>query len=242
MKRITAAAALVLTGLTGCGVSLDADEVHSARAFPHSGTTLTLESPIGGLRVLPAAGPGIQVDRWLRGKAADDGNNSWRLADGTLRLDVDCTVVFGDCGARYHVRVPPGVRLVVRGGDDGVILRDLPQDVDVSTSGPIRVYDASGRLKLRGDHEVIAGTRLRSADVEARTTTGTINLTFAERPAGLDVRSQHGRVTATVPRGDYAVTAGSTHGRVRSELKDADGSRHTIVARSSTGDVRLISS
>ncbi|WP_049566118.1 hypothetical protein [Nonomuraea sp. SBT364] len=238
MKRITAAAALLITGLAGCGVDLDADEVHSARAFPYSGTTLTIESALGGLRIMPATGPGIQVDRWLRGKAADD--NSWSLQDGRLRLGADCTVVFGDCGARYHVRVPPGVRLVVDGGDDGVVLRDLPQDVDVSTSGPIRAYDTSGRLRLRTGDSLIAGSRLRSASVRARTSTGPISLSFAVRPDGLDARSRDGRVTATVPRGDYAVTARSTHGRVRSQLKDTGGSR-TIVARSTTGDVRLVS-
>jgi hypothetical protein len=236
MKRIIAAA-LVLTGLTGCGISLDAEEVHSARAFPHSGATLTIKSTVGGLRITPATGGDVRVDRWLKGKAAD-GGSSWTLENGTLRLSADCMMVFGDCGARYHVRVPPGVRLVVDGGDDGVTLRDLTQDVDVSTSGAIRAYDTSGRLRLLGDDSLIAGERLRSASVRARTTAGSIHLSFAVPPVSLDARSRDGRVTANVPRDSYAVTARSEHGSERSQL-DSTGSARTIVARSGTGDVRV---
>ncbi|MEO3876681.1 hypothetical protein ABGB18_48690 [Nonomuraea sp. B12E4] len=64
-------------------------------------------------------------------------------------------------------------------------------------------------------------------------------MTFDNPPTNLDLRSREGRVTATVPRGAYAVTAESKEGDHRSEIKDTDSTR-TIVARSTLGDVRIL--
>ncbi|MEU8248236.1 hypothetical protein [Nonomuraea sp. NPDC048916] len=238
MRRIMASAVLVALGMAG-GCGLDTEEVHAGRTFQYSGDRLTIVSSLGGLRVMPGTGAEVRVDRWVKGKAAREGNTSWSLKDGTLRLSADCTMIFGDCGARYHVRVPPGTRLVVEGGDDGVILDDLTQDVDVSASGPIRAYGTSGRLRLQGDDSVIAGDRLRSPSVRARTGGGAINLTFAVGPSEVDAVSHDGRVTTTVPNGAYRVTAESTHGRVWSQLKNSKGD-HTVIAKSTSGDVRII--
>lgn len=233
-----AAVAALALATAGCGVRLDAKETRSTRTFTHTGDQLTINSALGGLRVLPGAAGGVRVDRWLRGKAAADGNASWSLENGTLKLGANCTVVFGDCGARYHVRVPPGVRLVIRSADEGVILRDLAQDLDVSSTGPIRAYGTSGALRLRGQDDLIAGDRLRSADVRARTAAGPIHLSFAAPPSTVELLSGDGRVTARLPAGPYRVTATSTHGRARSQIKSTGGDR-TIVARSTTGDVRV---
>jgi hypothetical protein len=45
-------------------------------------------------------------------------------------------------------------------------------------------------------------------------------------------------VTVNVPKDKYAITAESKEGRERSELKDTESPR-TIVARSTSGDVRI---
>jgi hypothetical protein len=250
MRRITATptaplTALALAGLTGlialtgCSVDLDPKEVHTAQSFPYSGPQLTIKSSLGGLRIMPGTGATVQVERWLRGKAANEGNASWSLRDGTLRLSANCTVVFGDCGARYHVKVPPGTRLVVEGDDDGIILQNLPQDVDVSNGGPIQAYDTSGKLRLLSDDATITGERLKSPSVRVRSSTGAIDLSFAAPPSNLDLLSKDGRVTATVPNGAYRVMAQSQDGHERSEIKSTESDR-TIIAKSGTGDVRII--
>jgi hypothetical protein len=245
MTRTMALLALAGLGLgigvaaAGCGLELDAKEIHSAQSFPSSGAQLTVKSSLGGLRIMPGTGTTVQVDRWLRGKAADDGNASWSLKDGTLRLSASCTIVFGDCGARYHVKVPPGVRLVIDGAADGVILQNLTQDVDVSNAGPIKAYGTSGRLRLLTADDTITGERLTSPSVRARSLTGSINLSFTTPPSDLDLLSKDGRVTATVPKDAYQVTAQSKQGRDSSEIKSTKSDR-TIVAKSDTGDVRIL--
>ncbi|MBT2224576.1 hypothetical protein [Nonomuraea sp. NEAU-A123] len=236
---LTALALAGLTGLTGCAVELDAKEVHAAQSFPYTGPRLTIKSSLGGLRIMPGTGTTVQVERWLRGKAAQDGNASWSLRDGTLRLSANCTVVFGDCGARYHIKVPPGIHLAVDGEDDGIILQSLTQDVDVANGGSIKAYDTSGKLRLLSDDATITGERLKSPTVRVRSNTGAINLSFAAPPSSLDLLSKDGRVTATVPAGAYQVTVRSRDGAERSEIKSTKSDR-TIVAKSNTGDVRII--
>ncbi|MFI7698176.1 DUF4097 family beta strand repeat-containing protein [Nonomuraea sp. NPDC049480] len=243
MRRIAAlatCATVAALATAGCGgLDLDAEEVRAVQSFPLAGTDLKIISSLGGVRVLPgAAGGDVEVERWVRGKAADQGNASWSLRDGTLRLGADCNMVFGDCGARYHVKVPPGVRLSVDAAD-GVILKDLPQDVDVVSRDRIQVSGTSGKLRLRSEGP-ITGDGLKSVNVRCRTADGAIDLSFAGTPAKLDLQSSDGRVTAAVPKGSYAVTARSTDGSERSEIKSDPEAAGTIVARSGSGDVRIL--
>ncbi|MFG1698323.1 hypothetical protein [Nonomuraea sp. NPDC049309] len=224
-----------MTATAGC--SLDAEEVHASRTFPHTGDSLKIDVPMGGVRVLPGSQGTVQVERWLRGKAATD-DPSWSLRDGTLRLSAGCNLVFGDCGARYHVKVPPGVRLSVE-AEDGVILNGLAQDVDAVSHENIEVDRASGRLRLRSEGPV-RGTGLTSRDVRVRTDYGAINLAFTSRPGKLDLKSNDGPVTARVPSGAYAVTAVTETGRRQTEVEHDRHADATIVARSDTGDVRIL--
>ncbi|MFB4282648.1 DUF4097 family beta strand repeat-containing protein [Nonomuraea sp. MTCD27] len=232
-----ACAALLAVATGGCGVDLTAEEVHAAQSFPFTGTALTISSSLGGVRVVPGTGGTVQVERWLKGKAVTD-DPAWSLRDGTLRLSADCNMVLGDCGARYHVKVPPGVRLSVDAAD-GVILNGLTQDVDVSSRDRIQVTGASGRLRLRSEGP-ITGEGLKSAYVRCRTSDGAIDVSFAGRPATLDLQSRDGRVTARVPSGTYAVTASSKEGSERTEVRHDAGSAGTITARSTSGDVRIL--
>ncbi|RVX47410.1 hypothetical protein EDD27_10343 [Nonomuraea polychroma] len=242
MRRIAslaACAAALAWATSGCGgLDLDAKEVHAARSFPMSGTSLRIVSSLGGVRVLAGTGSTVEVERWTRGKAADDGNATWSLRDGTLRLSADCNMVFGDCGARYHITVPPGLRLTIDAAD-GVILKDLQQDVDVVGQDRIQVSGTSGKLRLRSEGP-ITGDGLRSANVRCRTLDGEIDLSFAGAPTNLDLESSDGRVTATVPQGSYAVTAKSTDGSERSEIANDPQATSKIVARSTSGNVRIL--
>ncbi|QYC38786.1 hypothetical protein Nocox_05795 [Nonomuraea coxensis DSM 45129] len=234
----TALAALTALATAGCGgLDLDAEEVRSSRAFPVTGTTLKIVSSLGGVRVLPGSAGSVRVDRWVRGKAAGEGNATWSLRDGVLRLGADCSMIVGDCGARYHVEVPPAVHVTVE-APDGVTLKNLGQDVDAVSREHIQVDGASGRLRLRSDGP-ITGTALTSAAVRARTVDGAIDVTFVTAPADLDLESADGRVTATVPKGSYAVTARSRDGSVTSDLRSDPKASAVIVARSGTGNVRV---
>ncbi|MEU4326239.1 DUF4097 family beta strand repeat-containing protein [Nonomuraea dietziae] len=241
MKRMTALAVAGLISLSACGFQLDRTERHEARTFPLSGAALTIKVGLGGLRVVPGDASGVKVERWLQGVAQNPGRSRWELAAGTLALGTDCTVVFDTCAARYTVHLPPGVDLVVEGGDERVTLSGLADDVSVSTTGGDIVAEGlSGALRLRTHEGAIKSRATRSADVRARSREGHITVGFAAPPGKVDTQSRSGGVAVAVPEGEYGITAVSRNGRSRTELKDAGrSSARTIVARSEDGDVRV---
>ncbi|MEU1384366.1 MULTISPECIES: DUF4097 family beta strand repeat-containing protein [unclassified Nonomuraea] len=228
---------VAILAVTGCSVRFDSDEVPAVRTFPFTGAELKITSSLGGVRVLPATSPAVEVRRWTRGKAST--SPSWSLRDGVLRLSADCTLIVGDCGARYHVRVPAGVRLTVD-SPDGVILNGLTQDVDVSSGDRIEVKDTSGKLRLLTDSGTIQGVGLRSPSVRGRTLDGSISLAFAAPPADLDLKSREGGVTVRVPKDSYQVKVESADGSEHSDIKSTKSSSRTILARSTYGNVRVL--
>ncbi|MFI6900117.1 hypothetical protein ACIBKY_02590 [Nonomuraea sp. NPDC050394] len=236
MRRIAVMAAGIAL-LAGCGVELDAPERHSAQTFTHTGGTLTIKSSLGGLRVEQGPPGVVKVDRWLKGKAAEADNSSWSLSADVLRLSANCNMVIGDCGGRYRITVPPGIKLVVE-GSDGVIATGLSQDVDIAATESIRVLDMSGALRLRTEGAV-TGERLRSGRVRVRTDFGAVHLRFAVRPANVDVLSRDGGVVTSVPDGVYKVVAKSRDGSVSTKVKNGD-SPDTITARSGSGNIKVL--
>ncbi|MFI9589313.1 DUF4097 family beta strand repeat-containing protein [Nonomuraea sp. NPDC052265] len=228
---------MAILAVTGCGVRFDSEEVPAVQTFPFTGAELKIASSLGGLRVLPGTSPAVEVQRWARGKAAT--SSSWSLRDGVLRLSADCTLIVGDCGARYHVKVPAGVRLTID-SSDGVILNGLTQDVDVSSGDRIEVKDTSGKLRLLSDSGMIEGEGLRSPSVRGRTLDGSISLAFATPPANLDLKSREGGVTVRVPKDSYQVTVKSEDGSEHSDIKSTKSSPRTILARSTYGNVRVL--
>ncbi|MFE3447379.1 DUF4097 family beta strand repeat-containing protein [Nonomuraea sp. NPDC059194] len=240
MKRMIALAAAGLVTLTACGFQADAKERHQSTTFPHAGGMLTVKA-MGDLRVVPGDASGVKVERWLLGKSGEPGKATWSLENGTLSLRTDCTVFFSVCGARYTVHLPPGVKLVVDGGDERVTLSGLAQDVSVATTGGDILGDGlSGVLRLRTAEGLIRSRATRSADVKAQSRDGDIRVQFAAPPGKVDTQSKTGGVVVTVPEGEYGITAESRNGRARSEVKDAGKAGvRTIVARSLDGDVRI---
>ncbi|MGV9304855.1 DUF4097 family beta strand repeat-containing protein [Nonomuraea sp. NPDC003727] len=241
MKRMIALAAVGLVTLTACGLQLDTTERHQATTFPHPGGTLTVKARVGDLRVVPGDASGVKVDRWLQGSAGEPGKSTWALENGQLSLRTDCTVFFATCGARYTVHLPPGVKLLVEGGDERVTLSGLDQDVTVATTGGDILADGlSGVLRLRTSEGLIRSRATRSADVRAHSRDGAVRVQFAAPPGRVDALSREGGVVVTVPEGEYGITAESRNGRTDAEFKDAGkGSERTIVARSVDGDVRV---
>ncbi|MCG5218626.1 DUF4097 family beta strand repeat-containing protein [Streptosporangium soli] len=243
MKKITAvAAALAAAGaLTSCGIDLAAEERHDSRDFAFSGDQLTIRPGVQ-VHVVAGSGPGLKVERWLRGKAAQDGNATWSLREGRLVLTADCNMIIGDCGARYLVRVPGTPNVIVEGGQDDVRLTGLAGNLVIATrSGNIRVEKPAGDVRLRSTDGSLVLTGGRSASVTARSGSGDVDLFFVAPPSKVRALSAHGRVTALLPevKGSYRIDASTRHGTRDSEVRHAPGSKRTIVIRSDNDDVRL---
>ncbi|MDF5755846.1 DUF4097 family beta strand repeat-containing protein [Spongiactinospora sp. TRM90649] len=245
MRRILvlAGALAAATTLASCGVDVtfDSKERHDVRDFPLPAGALTIKSGVK-VHVVAGNGPTLKVERWVRGKAANDGNATWSMRGDTLTLTANCQMIIGDCGGRYLVRVPGTRKLTVNVPDDNVRLTGMPGDVEVTTrTGDVRVENALGAVRLNTGDGRLTVTGARSGVVRARSGSGDIDLSFATAPAEVRAMSTDGRVTATLPEveGSYRVTASSREGSKRSTVRHAPKSERIVVVRSVSEDVRL---
>lgn len=132
------AAAAGLLALSGCGSSRT---VHAQQVLGFHQARLVIDDPGTDLRLVPGAGPGLRVQRWVSGTAAQRGHARWALSGDTLRLSVDCTGLVFHCGARFQVAVPAGLPLVVSGGTGNITAARL-------RSPSVRVTSAQGSVDI----------------------------------------------------------------------------------------------
>jgi hypothetical protein len=137
-RILALAAAAGLLALTACGSSRT---IHAQQALGFRGARLIIEDPGTDLRLMPGSGPGLRVQRWVSGTAAEPGHATWTLRGDTLRLSVDCAGLVFHCGARFQVAVPARVAVVVHTSNG-----------DVTGSGlrtpSLRVTSSTGRVDV----------------------------------------------------------------------------------------------
>jgi len=128
----------------------------------------------------------------------------------------------------------------VHNSDGSLTLRDLDGPVDLSTSdGSINASNLTGRVRLHTVDGSMAAAGLRSDEVEATTSDGSVRLSFAVAPSSVTAASGDGSIEVVVPSDGtaYAVTGTTGDGsRDVSVPLDSRSARHMKL---STGDGSL---
>jgi Putative adhesin len=172
------------------------------------------------------------------------------VRDGVLSLSSECPsggFPFR-CSVDYAVTVPQGTALdlltttgevsaTLTGGAAPVTARTTTGDVTVTGlgNGPVAVRTTTGNVSLRGDG---SGTR-----VQAETTTGDLDVRLDGVPTAVSAITTTGNVSVQVPdtATGYRVDTRSQTSTPRVSVPRNDSSTHTLTARTSTGDLHLIS-
>lgn len=163
-SALAVAATAALLTLSACGSSRT---VHDQKSFSLSGTRLIIDTE-SDLRLVPGSGPGIGVQRWLSGTAAQPGHSSWTLTGDTLRLSIDCTGLVFHCGSRFQVAVPARVSVVVHSGDNNDTVSGLPGAVVIDGGGgQVQLTGISGPLQVTTGSGNITASAIRSPLVHA---------------------------------------------------------------------------
>lgn len=146
------------------------------------------------------------------------------VVDGVLRLRARCNAVMGNCSVSATVRVPRGVAVVAQ-----------------SSGGSVRVSGLTGALRLDSSAGSVTGLDLRSAQVDANSSAGSVHLVLAAAPTRVAVRSSAGSVDVAVPRDatSYRVVADASAGSRRVDIRTDPSSEHSITAHSSAGSVHV---
>jgi hypothetical protein len=232
-----AAATLALTACSGSGTT------HDQRAFGFAGTRLVIEDTSSDLQVVPRAGAGIEVQRWLSGTAAKPGHSSWTLHGGTLRLSIDCAGLVFSCGSRFEVAVPPGVAVVVDSGSGSDTVSGLSAPVTINgNQGDVHVTGVSGPLHVSTGSGDITATAVRSSTVRVTANQGSADVSFSAAPRSVAVRCSVGSATVRVPTAGnrYYVVVGSGTGHAVSKVPSDRQSGSVVRVSSGNGDATVL--
>ncbi|MGW4497083.1 hypothetical protein ACWENR_00465 [Micromonospora sp. NPDC004336] len=204
----TAIAVATAVAVSGCADVRAINEARDDRRdFDLPGRQLVVDSNGAELRLVGGTGDGVRVERSLTGKATLQGNASWSMDGGTLRLRVECSGLVPDCGGRHIVHVPPDVTVRVT-NDAAVRAVGLSADLTAKvTDGWLRVENPVGTLRLDAEYAVDV-TGARSPDVTVTSSSRDVELTFAAPPGRVEARAG-GSAKVTLPDGaeTYRVAA-----------------------------------
>ncbi|MFF2813537.1 DUF4097 family beta strand repeat-containing protein [Streptomyces sp. NPDC058000] len=211
---------------TGCSLAVGGSLTTAQRTYGVDGTvsSLSVTTHGGDIEIVPVdAGGAIKVTEKAKYNDAKP-QTTHTVKDGRLTLTDE------DCSWGHHCEV--GYR----------VLLPRSASVDLHTSGgDITVRGASGGITAdtSGGNVIVEDTKART--VKAKTSGGDVEMTLGTVPDDVSGRTSGGNVTLRVPKGSYAVDAGTSGGSRTVSVATDTGSAHKISARSSGGDVSVLS-
>jgi hypothetical protein len=178
---------------------------------------------------------------------------TWSMGKPTIgnRLDGDLLSVTSSCpftvglGCSGHIRlvVPEDVEVRVHGSDGSLTLRDLDGPVDVSTSdGSLTASNLTGNVTLHTSDGSVAATGLRSAEVDATTSDGSVRLSFDAAPSAVKAHTSDGSIEVVVPADGtaYDVDATTSDGGREVSVPTDPSSAHRLQLSTSDGSIRVL--
>lgn len=138
----------------------------------------------------------------------------------------------------YVVTAPAGVRVTADFETGSLDLSGVSVvDARVRT-GSLTITDATGDVQARAQTGAIAATGLRSDDVVAITGMGSVVVETAV-PADIEARTGTGSVDVTVPADAYQVDASTGMGELKVGVANDPNAAHRLALRSNMGRVTL---
>ncbi|WUD75564.1 DUF4097 domain-containing protein [Streptomyces sp. NBC_00510] len=243
LRTLAAAAGVVaLIGTASACANASDDSEPERKSFALDGNELTIDSSDSKVVVKPADVDEIRVTRWFDGWAVfgDTPKATWSMHGHTLTFRTKCQGAVQDCSVRHEVLVPRGVRLTVVNGDGSVEASGFSTPLELTTGdGSVVVRNVTGPLRLSsGDGRIDAGG-IRSREVSAHTSDGSVKLAFDKVPDLVEATTGDGRVSVVLPHQSYKVSARSGDGHVSVDVPRDDTSGHVVTVRTGDGSVSV---
>jgi Putative adhesin len=244
---------ILAVGLSLLGVGWGALSVASllARATEHRSVTyqgvrsLDLDLAFESVQVVGVANAtSVTMTRSVTWSLSKPSIGQQREGDRLVITSSGCSFNPGlGCSGKVQLVVPAGTTVRVRTGNSGLTLRDLTGDIDAATSnGSVSAANLAGQVNLSSSNGPIDASALRSERVDARTSNGSVRLSFDVAPTAATARSSNGSVEVLVPRGGppYRVIATTSNGTRDVAVPTDPSSLRTIEAHTSNGSVRVL--
>ncbi|MFT2816193.1 DUF4097 family beta strand repeat-containing protein [Leifsonia sp. A12D58] len=150
---------------------------------------------------------------------------------------------FSRCDVTLAIAIPAGVDLDFEGTNGRITASGLTGELELSTTnGSIKTSGTRGDLSLHTSNGGIRADDIGSADVEASTTNGSIELEFARPPAEVEARTTNGAIQVRVPTdgATYLINATTVNGNVNTGTVPSDNaSERTITLETTNGAVKV---
>ena len=218
------AATLVLGATGGVVAGFFRQSRTQTHEYAQPVTSVTVAATTGSITVRPgAAGAPVRVTSelsWSFGAATSVES----VSGGRLDVRAECSnSVVGLCTVGYDITVPPGVTLAL-GTHTGTIEAS-------GLTGDVRATTHTGSVEL---------SDLRSQHVEASTSTGSVQVTFATAPQSVTADTSTGSVEVALPGGvTYDVSADTSTGSTDVTVPVDPASGRRVRAHTSTGSVEV---
>ncbi|MEG9226621.1 DUF4097 family beta strand repeat-containing protein [Aeromicrobium sp. Sec7.5] len=177
------------------------------------------------VRVVPASADDITVDAEVVGGWLGTDYETEQTG-GDILLTASCQpLLIPGCGGSVTIGVPAGAQFELQASG---------QDVDLA--------GIDGVATIRTGSGDVTGSDLVMVDLGVTTSSGDVDLAFAQQPLGLKTTTDSGDVDVVVPAGDvtYDVVTVADSGDVESDLEPGgDGSEGFIAIETDSGDVTL---
>jgi Putative adhesin len=160
-----------------------------------------------------------------------------------LSLASSCPFTVGiGCSGRVRLVVPRDVEVRVQSGDGSLTVRDIDGPVDLTTSdGSLVASDLTGPVTLKTRDGSVVATGLRSDQVDAVSSDGSLRLSFDSAPSLVTAVTSDGSVDIVVPHDGtaYDVTATTRDGRRELSVPTDPGSARHMELHTSDGSIRV---
>lgn len=197
-------------------VTIDLSEVAQVR----------LESGAADLLLQPTDGAELEITATITDGLVKSGYELGRRGD-TIVINGGCrSFLVPGCGIEVTIGVPSGFPVVVDTLTGDVAITEL--------DGVVTVNSKSGDIEAR---------RVSVVELSAFTTTGDVDVEFADQPYGFKARTTSGAVEALIPDGDitYNVSTTTQSGDIDSSIEHDDEGEGFITVETTSGDIALTS-
>jgi hypothetical protein len=242
---VTVAAVLLVVGAVSV-VSTFFQRVRTeSRAFTGTVSQVRVTEDVGGVRVRvaqPGETPGVTARIT---ESFDDGE--WRadLTNGTLVVEGSCReegFSLFNCEVDLTLVVPAGIPVDIESHTGDLNVDGAFSGVRAQTNtGDVTVRRAAGPVQLRTNTGDLRSLATSATAVTAESTTGDVRLVFDVAPRTVSTETTTGDVTVLVPDdgGVYGVVTETTTGDEHVEVGNVAQAPNQIIARTTTGDVRV---
>ncbi len=220
---------------------------HRTRTFT-AAATLRVDTGSGDVSIVAERRRIIRVEMEIhRGmwRGAWQPEVELQAAGRGLRLGSECSlwanIGVNECGADFTIYVPRGTRVAVDASSGDVRVQDLaaPATID-SSSGDVHAERLRASLRVSAASGDVHVEGFRGAPVEARASSGDVDLVASRAPRRLVADASSGDISIEVPDVPWRVRVETDSGDENVQVRQDPGARRSIDANADSGDVSIV--